>query len=41
MKTYNYNDIARYAEGEMPAEEKQAFEQALSSDADLQKQLRV
>ena len=41
MKTYNYNDIARYAEGEMPAEERLAFDEALKSDADLQKQLSL
>lgn len=39
MTPYSLNDIARYAEGEMPAEEIQAFEQALSGDATLQEQL--
>lgn len=41
MNTYSYTDVARYAENDMTAEERQAFEQALSSDADLQKQLAM
>jgi tetratricopeptide (TPR) repeat protein len=41
MKTYDINDIARYAEGELPAEERQAFEQALAADNNLQQQLAL
>lgn len=41
MKTYSYTDIARYAEDDMTAEERQAFEQALSTDAALQQQLAL
>lgn len=36
--TYTFEDIARYAEEEMTAAEKLAFEDALSKDAELQKQ---
>jgi len=36
-----FNDIARYAEGEMSAEERSAFEAALASDATLQQQLAL
>lgn len=39
MKTYSLDDIARYAEGEMPAEESAAFEQALAADETLRTQL--
>jgi hypothetical protein len=41
MKTYSYNEIARYAEDDMTAEEKQEFEQALSTDTALQEQLAL
>lgn len=36
-----FNDIARYAEGEMTAEERSAFEANLASDATLQQQLAL
>lgn len=36
-----FNDIARYAEGEMTAEERSAFEATLASDATLQQQLTL
>ena len=36
---YEMEDIARYAEEEMPADERQAFEAALNTDASLQQQL--
>jgi hypothetical protein len=36
-----FNDIARYAEGEMTAEERSAFEAALASDESLQQQLAL
>jgi tetratricopeptide (TPR) repeat protein len=39
MKTYNFDDIARYAEGDLPEGERQAFEQALADDASLKQQL--
>src|SRR5688500_15179774 len=39
MKTYSLDDIARYAEGEMTAEESQAFEKALAADESLRLQL--
>jgi predicted Zn-dependent protease len=39
MTPYSYEHIARYAEGEMTAEEKQSFEQALAADLSLQEQL--
>jgi tetratricopeptide (TPR) repeat protein len=35
------NDIARYAEGDMPADERAAFEAALASDETLQQQLNL
>lgn len=35
------NDIARYAEGDMPADERSAFEAALASDEALQQQLNL
>jgi Tfp pilus assembly protein PilF len=38
---YSFEDIARYAEQEMPAEERQAFEAALGTDAELQQQLAL
>ena len=41
MKTYSYNEIARYAEDDMTAEERQEFEQALSTDTALQEQLAL
>lgn len=36
-----YNDIARYAEGEMTADEQAAFETALASDEALRRQLAL
>ena len=39
MNPYTLDDIARYAEGEMTAEELQAFEQALATDESLRQQL--
>lgn len=36
-----FNDIARYAEGDMTAEERSAFEANLASDATLQQQLAL
>ena len=36
-----FNDIARYAEGDMTAEERSAFEATLASDATLQQQLAL
>ena len=36
-----FNDIARYAEGDMTAEERSAFEAKLASDATLQQQLAL
>jgi tetratricopeptide (TPR) repeat protein len=36
-----FNDIARYAEGEMNADERSAFETALSSNESLQQQLAL
>jgi predicted Zn-dependent protease len=36
---YGIEDIARYAEQEMPADERQTFEAALQADASLQQQL--
>ena len=39
MTPYTLDDIARYAEGEMSAEESQAFEQALAADDSLRQQL--
>lgn len=36
-----FNDIARYAEGEMTAEERSAFEATLASDVTLQQQLAL
>src|SRR6478735_5484153 len=36
-----FNDIARYAEGEMTAEERTAFEAVLASDEVLQRQLSL
>lgn len=39
MKPYTLDDIARYAEGEMTAEELQAFEQALATNESLRQQL--
>jgi hypothetical protein len=39
MTPYTLDDIARYAEGEMPAEESQAFEKALAADDSLRQQL--
>jgi hypothetical protein len=36
-----FNDIARYAEGEMTAEERSAFEANLASDTTLQQQLAL
>src|SRR5688500_10529418 len=41
MKTYSYTEIARYAEDDMTAEERQEFEQALSTDTALQQQLAM
>jgi hypothetical protein len=41
MKTYSYNDIARYAENDMTAGERQEFEQAITADASLQQQLAL
>jgi hypothetical protein len=41
MKTYSYTEIARYAEDDMTAEERQEFEQALSTDTALQQQLSL
>lgn len=41
MKTYSYTDIARYAEDDMNAGERQEFEQALSTDTALQQQLAL
>lgn len=39
--TYSINDIARYAEGDMNAEERQAFDQELATNASLQEQLSL
>lgn len=36
-----FNDIARYAEGDMAADERSAFEAALASDETLQRQLNL
>jgi tetratricopeptide (TPR) repeat protein len=36
-----FNDIARYAEGDMTADERSAFEAALASDETLQRQLNL
>lgn len=36
-----FNDIARYAEGEMTADERSAFETALASDESLRRQLAL
>lgn len=36
-----FNDIARYAEGEMTTEERAAFEAALAADSTLQRQLAL
>jgi len=36
-----YNDIARYVEGEMTADERSAFEATLASDASLRQQLAL
>lgn len=36
-----FNDIARYAEGDMAADERSAFEAALASDESLQRQLTL
>jgi hypothetical protein len=36
-----FNDIARYAEGDMAADERSAFEAALASDESLQRQLAL
>lgn len=41
MTPYSLTDIARYAEGDMTAEEMQSFEQALAADASLQQQLAL
>lgn len=41
MNPYSYDDIARYAENDMTAEERQAFEQALQTDTALQEQLNL
>jgi tetratricopeptide (TPR) repeat protein len=41
MTPYSLTDIARYAEGDMSAEELQAFEQALAADATLRQQLAL
>lgn len=41
MKTYSYNEVARYAEDDMTAGERQEFEQALSTDRALQEQLAL
>jgi predicted Zn-dependent protease len=41
MNTYSFDDIARYAEGEMGAEERFNFEKALADDASLQQQLAL
>lgn len=41
MKTYSYTEIARYAEDDMTAGERQEFEQALSTDTSLQQQLAL
>lgn len=38
---YSNEDIARYADGLMEAEEQQAFEAALAADAELQRQLAL
>lgn len=38
---YTYEDMARYADGLMEAEEQQAFEAALATDAALQQQLAL
>lgn len=38
---YTYEDIARYADGLMEAEEQQAFEAALATDPELQQQLAL
>jgi hypothetical protein len=38
---YSFEDIAQYAEQEMPAEERAAFEAALSTDPELQQQLAL
>jgi len=38
---YSFEDIARYAEGDMPTEERPAFEAALATDPELQQQLAL
>jgi hypothetical protein len=38
---HNFEDIARYADNEMSAEERQAFEAALGTDPELQEQLAL
>jgi cytochrome c-type biogenesis protein CcmH/NrfG len=39
MSTFSYDDIARYADGEMQAGERLSFEEALSVDLSLQQRL--
>lgn len=41
MSTFNYDDIARYAEGEMEAGERLSFEEALAVDTSLQQKLAM
>jgi tetratricopeptide (TPR) repeat protein len=41
MNTYDYDMISRYVDGEMTAEEKQAFEQQLMQDAELKKEVEL
>jgi predicted Zn-dependent protease len=41
MSTFNYDDIARYAEGEMEAGERLSFEEVLAIDTSMQQKLAL